>query len=167
MASQFTEKPSKIILKFFLQIYANVENHYVLLKEYVIDIIMEIYYNFPIWVWYTSKDFSFINFKLDYLPSIGFVKSPSTNQVLNSNIRYESCTLQIYKGLWKETAAAVNYSLIDMAMWIMLLLICHGLSLAMKVKRLISKAERSNCRSYSWDHHPANCSWTMHFTNAQ
>ena len=129
-----------------MQIYANVENHYVLSKEYVIDITMEINYNFPIWIWYISKDFSSINFKVDDLPSIGFVKSPSTNQVLNSNTFNTSCTLQIYKGLWKETAAAVNYSLIDMAMWIMLLLICHGLSLTMKVKRLISKAERSNCR---------------------
>ena len=63
-----------------------------------------------------NEKISLVSFKLDDLPSIGFVKSPMTNQVLNSNIRYESCTLQIYKGLWKETAAAVNYSLIDMAM---------------------------------------------------
>ena len=73
-----------------------------------------------------EEKFSFVNLKWDDLPSIGFVESPITNQVLNSNIRYESCTLKIYKVLQKETAAAVNYSLIDMAMWIMLLLICHG-----------------------------------------
>ena len=35
----------KNYFKVFLQIYANVENHYVLSKEYVIDITMEINYN--------------------------------------------------------------------------------------------------------------------------
>ena len=41
----------------------------------------------------------FVSFKLDDLPSIGFVETPIANQVLDSNIRYESCTLQIYKVL--------------------------------------------------------------------
>ena len=95
MASQFMEKTNKNNFKVYFSDSYKRKKYILLLKECHNNIIMIIFrYEFNLWI----KTY-FVILKLDDLPSIGFVQPPLANQVLNSNIRYESCTLQIYKVL--------------------------------------------------------------------